>query len=64
MIICDICKGRVGDNHIQISIRGEQRHRLYDFGFESTYFEVCSAECGIELLKQTRILIPSVKANE
>lgn len=60
MIICDMCKGKIGDNHIQISVRGEQRMKLYDLGLESTQFDVCSPKCGISLLSQVEVLMPKV----
>lgn len=64
MITCDKCQRKVGGNHIQISVRGEQRHRLYDFGLENTFFDLCSIKCALALLNELRVILPKVKINE
>ena len=60
MIVCDICKTEIEDNYIQISLRGYQRMKIYDLGFNSTNFDVCSPNCAIQLLKQIKLIIPQI----
>ena len=61
MITCDVCKEKVGDSYIQISVRGEHKSVLYELGLESTYFDVCSPDCGLKLLEQIKALMPKMR---
>ena len=64
MIICDICEEPVKDNHIQIAVIGENRMKIYDFGFKTTHFDVCSIKCGMKLLEQIKTVIPKGDEND